>query len=61
MTIKGVAQHLGVGWDTIQDMQKRDLQLHFARPTLKHLRQIAIDEIAVGKGHRYPTVRAATP
>jgi transposase len=56
MTIQDVAHHLGVGWDTIKDIQKRDLQLHFAKPKLRKLRQIAIDEIAVGKGHRYLTV-----
>jgi transposase len=56
MTIQDVARHLGVGWDTIKDIQKRDLQLHFAKPKLKKLRQIAIDEIAIGKGHHYLTV-----
>ena len=56
MTIQDVARHLGVGWDTIKDIQKRDLQQHFAKPKLKQLRRIAIDEIAVGKGHRYLTV-----
>jgi transposase len=56
MTIQDVAHHLGVGWDAIKDIQKRDLQRHFAKPKLKHLRRIAIDEIAIGKGHRYLTV-----
>jgi transposase len=56
MTILDVARHLGVSWDIIKDIQKRDLSRRFARPKLKHLRQIAIDEIAVGKGHRYLTV-----
>lgn len=56
MTIQDVARHLGVGWDAIKDIQKRDLQRHFAKPKLKHLRRIAIDEIAIGKGHRYLTV-----
>src|SRR5262249_28220697 len=28
----------------------------YAKPRLKHLRRIAIDEIAVAKGHRYLTV-----
>jgi transposase len=28
----------------------------YAKPKLKHLRRIAIDEIAVAKGHRYLTV-----
>jgi len=56
MTIKDVAIHLGVGWDTVKDIQQRHLEKHFAKPKLKHLRLLAIDEIAVGKGHRYLTV-----
>jgi transposase len=56
MTIRDVAAHLGVGWDVIKDIQKRDLSRRFAKPKLKHLRAIAIDEIAVSKGHRYLTV-----
>jgi transposase len=56
MTIRDVARHLGVGWDLIKEIQKRDLSRRFAKPKLKHLRRIAIDEIAVGKGHRYLTV-----
>jgi transposase len=56
MTIQDVAHHLGVGWDAVKDILKRDLQRHFAKPKLKHLRRIAIDEIAIGKGHRYLTV-----
>jgi transposase len=56
MTIRDVARHLDVGWDTIKEIQKRDLSRRFARPKLKHLRRIAIDEIAVAKGHRYLTV-----
>src|SRR5215207_1849550 len=56
MTIRDVAKHLDVGWDTIKDIQKRDLSRRHAKPKLKHLRRIAIDEIAVAKGHRYLTV-----
>jgi transposase len=56
MTIKDVAVHLGVSWDVVKDIQKRHLAAHFGRPRLKHLKQIAIDEISVGKGHRYVTV-----
>ena len=56
MTIQDVARHLGVSWDTIKDIQKRDLVQHFAKPKLKHVQRIAIDEISVGKGHRYLTV-----
>ena len=56
MTIRDVAKHLGVGWDMIKDIQKRDLSRRYAKPKLKHLRHIAIDEIAIAKGHRYLTV-----
>ena len=56
MTIRDVALHLGVGWDLIKAIQKRDLSRRFAKPKLKHLKRIAIDEIAVAKGHRYMTV-----
>lgn len=56
MTIKDVANHLGISWDVIKEIQKSDLQRRFGRPKLKHLRQIAIDEISIGKGHRYLTI-----
>jgi transposase len=56
MTIKDVAHHLDVGWDLIKDIQKRDLSRRYAKPKLKHLSHIAIDEIAVASGHRYLTV-----
>ena len=49
MTIKGVAQHLQVTWDTVKDIEKRYLERHYSRPRLKHLKQIAIDEIYVGR------------
>lgn len=56
MTILDVARHLCVSWDTIKDIQKRYLKRKFSRPSLKDLRYMAIDEIAVKKGHRYATV-----
>lgn len=56
MTIQDVAQHLGVGWDLVKDIQKRHLQRHYAKPRLIDLRRLAIDEISVGKGHRYVTL-----
>ena len=56
MTIQDVARHLQVSWDVIKDIQKRDLQHRYRKPRLGKLKQIAIDEIAIGKGHRYLTV-----
>jgi transposase len=56
MTILDVARHLSVSWDTVKDIQKRYLKRKFSRPPLKDLRYMAIDEIAVKRGHRYLTV-----
>jgi transposase len=56
MTIRDVAVHLDVSWDTIKDIQRRDLSRRYAKPKLKHLRRIAVDEISIAKGHRYLTV-----
>ncbi|HSH84875.1 MAG TPA: ISL3 family transposase [Guyparkeria sp.] len=56
MTIRDVARHLQVSWDLVKDIQKRSYQKRFSRPKLKHLTRIAIDEISVGKGHRYVTI-----
>ncbi len=56
MTIKDVARHLGTSWDTIKEIQKSHLERHYAKPVLKHLRRIAIDEISTRKGHVYLTV-----
>jgi transposase len=56
MTIQDVAEHLQVSWDTIKDIQARSLQRRFGKPKLHKLQQIAIDEIAIGKGHHYLTV-----
>ena len=56
MTIQAVARHLQVSWDIIKDIQASSLRKRFGRPRLSKLKQIAIDEIAVGKGHHYLTV-----
>ena len=55
-TIQDVARHLDVSWDIIKDIQKRNLVKKFSKPTLKSLKEIAIDELAIGKGHRYLTL-----
>jgi transposase len=56
MTIKDVAEHLGISWDVIKEIQKANLKRRFDKPKLKHLRQIAIDEISTAKGHVYVTL-----
>lgn len=56
MTIKDVADHLQISWDVIKGIQKKDLKRRFDKPKLKHLTKLAIDEISIGKGHRYVTL-----
>jgi transposase len=55
-TIQDVAEHLQVSWDTIKEIQAKSLERRFGKPKFGKLRRIAIDEICVGKGHRYLTV-----
>ena len=56
MSMSDVARHLRIGWDIVKDIQKRYLGKRFGNIELGHLRQIAIDEISIGRGHRYLTV-----
>ena len=57
MTIQDVARHLGISWDVVKEIQKRDYNPEiFPCLSLKNVRRIAIDEISVLKGHRYLTV-----
>lgn len=56
MIVSDVAHHLGVSWNLVKALLKEDLKRRFGRPRLKDLRLVAIDEISIGKGHRYLTV-----
>jgi transposase len=56
MTIQDIALHLNVSWDVVKDIQKRNLQEKYKRIPLHGLREIAIDEISIGRGHKYLTV-----
>jgi transposase len=56
MTIQDVARHLRISWDVIKEIQKGDLTKRFSKPCLKNVKRIAVDEIAVRKGHRYMMV-----
>jgi transposase len=55
MTIQDLADHLQVSWDLVEGIQKRYLNKKFSRPKLRNVRQIAIDEIHIGRG-RFATV-----
>jgi len=56
MTMLDVARHLGVSWGLVKDIQKRNLERRFRNPRLADLDLIAIDEISIGKHHKYLTV-----
>ena len=56
MTIADVAAHLVIGWDTVKEIQAKSLQRRFGKPKLRKRKEIAIDEIHIGKGNRYLTI-----
>ena len=56
MTILDLSLLLNVSWGTVKEIQKEDLTRRVGKPKLQKLRRIAIDEIAVRKGHHYLTV-----
>ena len=56
MTIKDVAQYVGVSDTMIRGIDKKYLKRKFAKPRLRHLEIIAIDEIYVGKKNKFFTI-----
>jgi len=56
MSVQDISKYLGMGWDTVKEIHKRYLEKKYSKPVLKDLEMIAIDEIAVGQGHKYFTV-----
>ena len=56
MTLADVARHLQISWDVVKDIVGDDLQRRFAKPKLRSLKRIAIDEIYLGKRHKYLTI-----
>jgi transposase len=56
MTIFDISKHLKTSWGMIKDIQNSYLSKRFSRPSLKNIDLIAIDEISIGKGHKYLTV-----
>jgi transposase len=55
MTLKAVADKARIGWDSVKGILKEDLRRRLKRRKLNKVRFIAIDEVSVGKGHRYLT------
>jgi len=56
MTVSDVADHFGLGWKTVKNIDKNFLEEHYDETDCAGLRLLAVDEIAVRKGHKYMTV-----
>jgi transposase len=55
LPIKQVAEHVGLTWHAVKDIDKRRLEREVGTPCYDGLRLIAVDEVAVHKGHDYLT------
>ena len=55
-TVQSVAHFLGIGWDLVKSIQKEHLRKRFAKPPLKKVTAIAIDEIHLGRKLGYRTL-----
>lgn len=55
LPIKQVAEHFGLSWDTVKGIDRAALEARLGPVDLSDVRQIAIDEFAIQKGHRYAT------
>jgi transposase len=56
LPVKQVADHLGLDWKTVKNVDKFFLEEKYGETDYGGLRIMAIDEIAIKKGHHYMTV-----
>jgi transposase len=56
LTVNDVAKHFGINWKTVKAIDKYFLEQHYGKTEYEGLRILAVDEIAISKGHRYLTV-----
>lgn len=56
LSVTAVAKHLNLDPKTVKAIDKSALEAEFGRTDYGRLRRLAIDEIAVKKGHHYMTV-----
>lgn len=55
-TVRDVAEYLGVSWGLVRAIQQAHLEQLAGQIRLRDIRYLAIDELAIGKGHRYVSV-----
>jgi len=56
MTVTEVAQHLQLDWKTVKEIDKQYLEAQYGQPDYDGLHILAVDEIALKKGHNYLTI-----
>lgn len=56
LPLSDVARHFGIDWKTVKDIDKHFLEQDFGKTDYEGLRVLAVDEIAISKGHQYLTV-----
>jgi len=61
LPVKHVAEWFGIGWETVKQIDQRALERRLGPVDLRAVRVIAIDEVAIQRGHRYATVVVEPP
>jgi transposase len=56
MTVSAVAEHVGLDWKTVKEIDKHFLEEEYGQTRYEGLRILAIDEISIRRGHTYMTV-----
>jgi len=56
LTVKEVAEHLRLDWKTVKEIDKSFLEKRYDKTDYSDLTILAVDEIAIRKGHQYMTV-----
>ena len=56
MTVKEVAEHLDLHWETVKKIHQKFLEKEFGETDFSHSGLLAIDEVSFGKYHKYLTV-----
>lgn len=56
MTPTDISRFLGISWDLARDILKEHLGKKYGRPKLRRVKHIAIDEVYLGKRHKFITL-----
>lgn len=56
LTVYEVADHLALNWKTVKRIEQTYLEEEYGQTDYSNLSVLAVDEIAIRKGHRYLTV-----